>query len=239
MFFFNYRNDNLKNKQIKFSSSRYFCSGLRNLRNEIQMLSKNIHPKILKDLDSNSNPVKNNMQLIQNLVCLQQKLLSLTATTYGIYDIKTSSLANNYLCSLAFRIFAVFKTFGVDLMPTKRAKYCEWVKHLSYSNVFSQKVGLIKRVSIFKAKKSKCSLGTFNIFNKLTQMLFVLTYEPIVECVSDTYSFGFRKNRNAHQAIGVLFSKLHRYYEKKQFFYVPRHVLHYDVRKFFDTVNLD
>ena len=68
-------------------------------------------------------------------------------------------------------------------------------------------------------------------------MLFVITYEPIIETVSDIYSFGFRKNRNAHQALGVLFTKLHSLYGKNQFFYAPRYVLNYDINKFFDSVD--
>jgi len=105
--FYKFRCDNLNNKQIKFSSRRYFCLDLGSLRNEIQVLSKDVHPKILKSLDANKNPVRENCESIQKLVRLQQKLLSLSATKYGIYDIKTTSLANNYLCSLVFRIHAV------------------------------------------------------------------------------------------------------------------------------------
>lgn len=80
-------------------------------------------------------------------------------------------------------------------------------------------------------------MGIPTIADRLIQMLFVITYEPIVETVSDTYSFGFRKNRNTHQALGVLFSKLHILYGKDQSFYAPRYVLNYDVHEFFESVN--
>lgn len=245
--FYNLRCDSLNNKQAKFSGIRYFCEDLRNLRNEIQTLSKDVHPKILKYLNSNKNPVKDNHEDISKLVCLQQKLLSLYATKYGIHDVKTTKLANNYICSLAFRIHAVSellqnpgcKTPGVDGVILKRAEYCEWVKHISYSNVFKHKVGLIKRVYIPKSSGEKRPLDIATIVDRLIQMLFVITYEPIIETVSDIYSFGFRKNRNAHQALGILFTKLHGVYGENRSFYAPRYVLNYDIEKFFDSVSHD
>ena len=65
-------------------------------------------------------------------------------------------------------------------------------------------------------------------------MLFAITYESIIETVSDFYSFGFRKNRNANQALSVLFTRLNGRYSKNQVFYAPRYVLNYDIEKFFD-----
>jgi hypothetical protein len=243
--FFIDRCDNLSKKQIRFSSSEYFCLDLGNLRNEIQVLSKDKYPKILEDLDSNKIFDPNNTEFIQNLVSLQQKLLSLTAIKYGIYDIKTSSLANNYLCSLAFRIFAVsrllnnseFKISDINKTILKRIEYCEWIKYLSYSNVLNYKISITKRMFLSKTKIGERALSVCTVSDKLIRMLFVLVYEPIVECVSDICNFGFRKNRYAHQAIGVLFSKLHWRFEKEQSFYVSRYILKYNICKFLDNVN--
>ena len=153
----------MNNKQIEFLGRKYFCENLGNLRNEIQTLSKEVYPKILKNMDLNKNPVKDNCESISKLVCLQQKLLSLYSIRYGIHDVKTIGLANNYLCSLVFRIHAVSellknpgsKTFGLDGAVIKDKEYCKWVKYLSYSNVFNYKVGLIKIVHILKAKGKK------------------------------------------------------------------------------------
>lgn len=82
----------------------YFCTNLGGLRTEIRDLSKNLIPKIQKSLENNANPVKENAKEINNLVFLQQKHLNLSATKYGLHHKKTLNLANNYLCSLVFRI---------------------------------------------------------------------------------------------------------------------------------------
>ena len=123
----------MNNKQIKFLSSRYFCSDLGSLKTEIQNLSKVLNPRIRESLNSNNNPVKQNAKDIKHLVFLQQKLLSLSASKYGIYHAKTLSLANNYLCSLAFRVHSVMKlldnlgckTPGVEGRILKRSDVCE------------------------------------------------------------------------------------------------------------------
>ena len=67
-------------------------------------------------------------------------------------------------------------------------------------------------------------------------MLYVLTYEPILETVSDSNSFGFRKNRNAHQAIGVLANKLKGHYVNTNYFYTSKIIIQYDIHKFFENV---
>jgi hypothetical protein len=237
--FYKFRCDNLDNKQIKFSSRRCFCLDLGSIRAEIQTLSKDIHTKILKSLDANKNSVKKNWGSVQELVCLQQKLLSLSATKYGIYDIRTTSLADNYLCSLAFRVYVVFallKYLGFKTLK-KGSVSLKWIKFLSYSNVFKHKVGSIKRVFPPKCKKSQGLLRIAIIADRLVQMLFVLTYEPIFEVGSDKYSFSFRRDQSVHQALGVLFSKLYDLYEKKRPFYLSRYVLNYDVSMFFEKGN--
>lgn len=241
------RCDNLGKKQIRFSSSEYFCLNLGSLRNEIQVLSKDIYPKILRNLDSNRILVNPDMEAIQNLACLQQRLLSLTAIKYGIYDIKTCSLANNYLCSLAFRIVAVlklfntvkFNTFDIEKTVLKRINYCEWVKYLSYANVLSHKVSPTKKASLCKIKSSTRCLGVFKVFDRLIQTLFVLVYEPITECVSDICNYGFRKGRHSHQAIGTLFSILDRRSENPRVFYASKYILKYDLRKCWGSVDRD
>jgi hypothetical protein len=204
------------------------------------MLSKDIYPKILKSLDSNKTFVKPVIKSSQNLAWFQQKLLSLTAIKYGIYDIKTCSLANNYLCSLAFRMMVVlklfsnvrFNTFDNEKTVWRRTTYCDWVKYLSYANVLSHKTSTIKRVFLSKAKGNKRCLSVLKVSDRLIQMLFVCTYDPVIEYVCDTCSYGFRKNRHPHQAIGFLCSKLHRRSEKKQVFNTLRYILKYDISQF-------
>ena len=209
------------------------------------MLSKDIYPKILRCLDHNKILFNLDVESIQNLVCLQQKLLSLTAIKYGIYDIRTCSLANNYLCSLAFRIVVVLKLFNnvklntLDTEKTilKPTNYCKWVKYLSYANVLSPKVNPVKKAFLFPIKSSARCSSIYKVSNRLVQMLFVLVYEPILECVSDACNFGYRKSRHLHQAIGALFNQLDRRSETLQVSYFSKYVLKYGIRKLWDSVD--
>lgn len=68
-------------------------------------------------------------------------------------------------------------------------------------------------------------------------MLFVLTYEPILEVFSDTNSFGFRKSRNAHQAIGTLAYILKSNYDNNNKFYVSKYVLNLSICNFFEKIH--
>jgi len=47
-------------------------------------------------------------------------------------------------------------------------------------------------------------LGIPTIFDRAVQSLFKLVTEPITEAFADPNSYGFRKNRNAHQALARL-----------------------------------
>lgn len=51
-------------------------------------------------------------------------------------------------------------------------------------------------------------LGIPTIFDRAVQSLFKLIIEPITEVNADINSYGFRKNRNAHQALAKLRSIL-------------------------------
>ena len=211
------------------------------------MLSKEIYPKILRSLDFNRTLVNLDIEAIQNLACLQQKLLSLTAIKYGMYDIKTCSVVNNYLSSLAFRVVAVLKlfnavelnTFDIEKTVLKRANSCKWIKYLSYANVLSHKVNTVKKVFLSKIKRSDRCLSILKVPDRLIQTLFVLVYEPIIECVSDVCSYGFRKSRHSHQAIGILSSKLSQRSKTPRGFYPSKYILKYDLHKFWGFLDRD
>ena len=55
-------------------------------------------------------------------------------------------------------------------------------------------------------------MGIFTIYDRIVQTLFLLLLDPIIDNVSDYYSFGSRKNRNVHQALGQLTKFLHRFH---------------------------
>ena len=105
--------DNLNNKQIKFLSNHIFNINLKKLEIEINLKSKILNAKMQQNLKNNNNQfVKSNIKEILNLVLLKQKLLSLFSVKYGMYHTKTSSLANNYICSLDFRVYVILQLFN-------------------------------------------------------------------------------------------------------------------------------
>jgi len=74
--------------------------------------------------------------------------------------------------------------------------------------------------------------------------LFVQAIEPIIDPHADVYSFGFRKGRNAHQAIGELSRILNvtPYLRRKKlgirrYFSHTKHIIKIDVKGFFDNVD--
>jgi RNA-directed DNA polymerase len=63
-------------------------------------------------------------------------------------------------------------------------------------------------VNIPKNFEKTRPLGIPTIFDRAVQSLFKLIIEPITEVNADINSYGFRKNRNAHQALAKLRSIL-------------------------------
>lgn len=114
---------------------------------------------------------------------------------------------------------------------------------LKYNNLKHYKVDQIRRVYTPKSKNDIHPLGIPTIKDRIVQTLFVQVLEPIIDVHADNNSFGFRKGRNPHQAIGLL-SKLlsvepthQRCHSDKRYFTHSRYILHIDIEKFFDKVN--
>jgi RNA-directed DNA polymerase len=68
------------------------------------------------------------------------------------------------------------------------------------------------------------------MIDKATQTLISLILDPIVEEISDEYSYGFRKHRSAHDAI----TRVQYLCDK---IYSPKYVLDVDIENCFDTLS--
>jgi RNA-directed DNA polymerase len=123
------------------------------------------------------------------------------------------------------------KTKGVDLFTPKSDK--EWAKLVEdLKDLQNYKSMPVRRVEISKSKGKTRLLGIPTIFDRTVQSLFKLVTEPITEIYADRESYGFRKNRNTHQALAKLRSIL------KSTPGVENYViLNLDIKGFFNNIN--
>jgi RNA-directed DNA polymerase len=134
---------------------------------------------------------------------------------------------------------------GVDGIILTRENLISQVDALRFNQLFKYKASPIRRVFIPKPGKSEPRpLGIPTINDRCVQTLFVQLLDPIVEASSDDFSYGFRKGRNAHQAIGDLSNylrikpKLKRPNKRaRRYFSHSKYVYCLDIKGFFDNVS--
>ena len=153
------------------------------------------------------------------------------------------------------RVFAIetvyrstgYQTAGVDGLILSKEILLNQLNYLTVSYLLKHyKSGGIRRVYIDKNTSSneKRPIGISNIKDRIVQTLFVQLIEPIIDPHADVYSFGFRRGRNAHQALGELSSILFKKPQlqrqtavKRRYFSFTKHILCIDIDSFFDSVN--
>lgn len=86
----------------------------------------------------------------------------------------------------------------------------------------------VKRVAIPKPDGSKRFLGIPCVLDRMVQQAILQVIEPIIDPYFSEKSFGFRKGRNAHQAIQVA----EQYYQEGY-----RVVVDCDLKSYFDTIH--
>jgi group II intron reverse transcriptase/maturase len=185
-------------------------------------------------------------QKIEREVRKEQMKLCALVKKYGGTDKKEIlSYQRKLALSLNFRLWAVKwvttnkgkKTPGVDgkLINSDEEK-CRVVKDLKWwiINPRKYKSMPVKRVYIPKGNNKLRPLGIPNIEERCLQALVTLVLEPLVECKSDTHSYGFRKFRSAKMAIGALRVNL-----RSNPDHYDKYVLDADIKGFFDNISHD
>jgi len=150
------------------------------------------------------------------------------------------------------RIFAIetvyrshgSKTPGTDGVELSKENLLGFLDMLGVGQLLKYKSSRIREVFIPQNNSTKSrSLSIPTIGDRIVQTLFVQVLEPIIDPHADVYSYGYRKGRNAHQAIGELSRNLqttphlqditiaHRYLTH------PKYLLLMDIEGFWGNMN--
>lgn len=140
-------------------------------------------------------------------------------------------IANNNLWKAYKKVKANNGAPGVDgitviQLKSHMKKYYEPLKRKLKDGTYQPQP--VKRVAIPKPDGSKRYLGIPCVLDRVVQQAILQVIEPIIDPHFSEYSFGFRKGRDAHQAIKLA----EQYYEEGY-----RTVVDCDLKSYFDTIH--
>ncbi len=122
---------------------------------------------------------------------------------------------------------------GVDGLDVKHfLDWCKthWPQCQIQLNNGSYRPQPVRRVEISKPDGGQCQLGIPTVLDRVIQQAIAQILSPIVDPTFSPNSFGFRPNRDAHQAI----KQVHGFIKLKR-----RIAVDVDLSKFFDRVDHD
>ena len=156
---------------------------------------------------------------------------------------KVHSLQNKLMMSFEARALAVRrtgvndgkKTPGLDKIvwksPKDKFQAIKELREILVKKSGSYRSGSVRRVWIPKSTPGELRpLGIPNMIDRALQSLILLCLDPIVEEMSDTYSFGFRKFRSASDAI----QRIRTILDKPK---APKWLWDVDISKCFDRIS--
>lgn len=140
-------------------------------------------------------------------------------------------IANENLWRAYEKVYSNKGAPGVDgitvyQLKSHMEKYFQPLKQKLVEGTYEPKP--VKRVAIPKPDGSKRHLGIPCVLDRVVQQAILQVIEPIIDPYFSDNSFGFRKGRNAHQAIKLA----EQYYQEGY-----RVVVDYDLKSYFDTIH--
>jgi group II intron reverse transcriptase/maturase len=140
-------------------------------------------------------------------------------------------ISDNNLWTAYRKVYANKGAPGVDGITVKELeshmlKYYDQLKRKLRDGTYTPQP--VKRVAIPKADGSKRYLGIPSVLDRVVQQAILQVIDPIIDPHFSENSYGFRKGRNAHQAIG----KAKAYYQEGY-----KVVVDCDLKSYFDTIH--
>jgi RNA-directed DNA polymerase len=153
----------------------------------------------------------NKFTAIHQLVKNQQRILSLLAASLGLGNPLLRDCMLELCTQLTSRIIAVdnlyytarSRTSGVNGRILKAFSQIGLVRRICWINLKNYKSSPVRHVFIFEPKNGE-RLFRIPTFDRTVQHLFKLAIEPVTEPFADKSSFGSRRGKCAHMAVGEI-----------------------------------
>lgn len=153
----------------------------------------------------------NKFTAIHQLVKNQQRILSLLAASLGLGNPLLRDCMLELCNQLTSRIIAVdnlyytarSRTSGVNGRILKASSQIGLVRRICWINLKNYKSSPVRQVFIFEPKNGE-RLFRIPTFDRTVQHLFKLAIEPVTEPFADKSSFGSRRGKCAHMAVGEI-----------------------------------
>jgi RNA-directed DNA polymerase len=214
---------------------------------------KRICDMILTDLRKGIWPIFNpeiKIWLESWIANMQSKIASKTRESITqVIDLNVKNLMRSYVSKIFLVVYSINhvlvnkggKTPGVDDIRYDRSRNgktksgfenaANLALKINHQFLKKYKSKAVKRVRIPKPGSTKPrSLGIPTLLDRVIQKMFQLVIDPAVDVFGDPNSYGFRKHRSCHNAIGALASRLAKASENFT-------IIDLDIKKFFDTID--
>jgi len=189
---------------------------------------------------------------IYEILELTQKYLSMLSLENGFKSKIVDKQMSQWVCSLVYKIVAIEKVYrskgskipGVDGITLNSKNLISFINNLKFQNLLSNYKPLpIKKFFLNKNCDNVKPIYILTIIDRIIQTLFLLVIDPVIDPYYDKFSFGFRKGRNVHQAIGLISKSLHhkltqnKKKDSRTYFVNTKFILKGNIEQFFESVN--